>query len=227
MAAAAVLVAVAVILVRFVGVFAITYVPRFLSPRIRARDPYPPWSHPTFVSMAGLRGAVSLAAALALPRVIDGGAPFPERDLIVFCTFIVILATLVLQGLSLPYLIRWTSLEDDGVLEREASKARIHAADAALARLEELADEDWVREDTAERMRGQYRFRRNRFAARFDDGDDGSTESRSRDYQRLRRELLAAEQDAVVDLRRRGVIGDEAMNVVQHDIDLESTRLDV
>ena len=84
-----------------------------------------------------------------------------------------------------------------------------------------------MRDDTAERMRALYRFRRNRFAARFDDGDDGSTENRSRDYQRLRRELLAAEQEAIVDLRRRGVIGDDAMNQIQHDIDLESTRLDV
>ena len=106
-------------------------------------------------------------------------------------------------------------------------KARIHAAEAALGRLEELASEDWVRDDTAERMRGFYRFRQSRFAARFDDNDDGEIEQRSRDYQRLRRELLDAERRAVVDLRRQGRINDEIMNLVQRDLDLEDARLDV
>ena len=109
-----------------------------------------------------------------------------------------ILATLVLQGLTLPAVIRVLRLEDDGLSDKEETKARILAAEAALGRLEELAGEDWVREDTAERMRGAYRFRASRFAARFDDEDDGAIEERSQSYQRLRRELLDAERSAVV-----------------------------
>jgi CPA1 family monovalent cation:H+ antiporter len=122
--------------------------------------------------------------------------------------------------------IRLLRLEDDGLSDKEETKARIHAAEAALGRLEELAGEDWVREDTAERMRGLYRFRARRFAARFDDQDDGEIEERSQDYQRLRRELLDAERQAVVELRRQGRINDSVMNRVQRDLDLEDARLD-
>jgi CPA1 family monovalent cation:H+ antiporter len=223
----AAIVAGAVVLTRILWIYPATYVPRFLFRRIRERDPYPPWQYPTLLGWAGLRGSVSLAAALALPLTVDAGGPFPQRDLIVYLTFCVILATLVVQGLTLPGLIRLLHLEDDGIAAKEETKARIHAAEAALARLDELAAEDWVREDTAERMRGLYRFRQTRFAARFDDGDDGEVEQRSQNYQRLRRELLDAERRAVVELRRQGRINDEIMNLVQRDLDLEDARLDV
>jgi CPA1 family monovalent cation:H+ antiporter len=174
-----------------------------------------------------MRGAVSLAAALAIPLVTDSGAPFPDRDLIIFLAFAVILATLVGQGLTLPSAIRVLRLEDDGLDAKEEAKARIHAAEAALARLEELVGEGWVREDTAERTRGQYGFRRDRFRARFDDMDDGEIEERSLSYQRLRRELLAAERDAVSGLRRQGRINDEIFRRVWRDLDLEDQRLDI
>jgi CPA1 family monovalent cation:H+ antiporter len=174
-----------------------------------------------------MRGAVSLAAALALPLETDAGDPFPGRPLIVFLTFSVILATLVGQGLTLPFLIRALGLEDDGIEDREDAKARIRAAEAALARLEELEGEDWVRDDTAERMRGLYRFRGDRFRARFDESDDGSIEERSLAYQRLRRELLAAERDAVLELRRAGMISDEVWRRVSRDLDYEDLRLDI
>jgi CPA1 family monovalent cation:H+ antiporter len=216
-----------VIAIRILWVFPNTYLPRWAFRSIRERDPYPPWQYPVLVSWAGMRGAVSLAAALAIPLSTDAGASFPARDLIVFLTFGVILATLVLQGLSLPLVIRMLGVEDDGLAEREDAKARIRAAEAALERLDELVAEEWVRDDTAERLRGLYNFRRTRFAARFDDGDDGSIEEQSLAYQRLRRELLDAERTAVVRLRREGYINDEVMNRVQRDLDLEDTRLDI
>jgi CPA1 family monovalent cation:H+ antiporter len=216
----------AVILTRIVWVYPATYIP-FLFRKVREEEPRPEWQRPTLVGWAGMRGAVSLAAALAIPLVTDSGKPFPDRDLIVFLTFSVILVTLVGQGLTMPVLIGWLGLHDDGVLDHEQAKARIYAADAALARLDELQNEDWVRDDTAERMRGAYGFRKRRFAARFDDGDDGALEERSISYQRLRRELLAAERQAVFDLRRQGKIGDEAMRLVERDLDLEDSRLDV
>lgn len=203
------------------------YLPRWLFPRIRERDPYPPFSWPLVISWAGMRGAVSLAAALALPLTTDAGGPFDERNLIIFLTFCVILGTLVVQGLTLPALIRALRLEEDGLAEREEVKARIHAADAAIARLDELAGEEWVRDDTAQRLRGLYGFRRDRFASRFDDGADGSIEERSQNYQRLRRELLEAERAAIVDLRRRRVINDDVMHRLERDLDLEDARLDV
>jgi len=210
----------AVIVIRLVWVPVFTYLPRLLFPRVRERDPYPPWQAPVVVAWAGIRGAVSLAAALALPLDLA------DRDEIVFLTFAVILVTLVGQGLTLPLLIRALRLEDDGGAEREDAKARIVAARAALERLDELVVEDWVREDTAERLRGLYRFRTNRFRARYDGADDGGAEERSAAYQRLLHELLEAERSAVVDLRNRGVITEAVMQRVSRDIDLEESRLD-
>ena len=215
------------VVTRYVWIYPATYLPRLLFPRIRERDPYPPWQYPTLLGWAGLRGAVSLAAALALPLTTDAGEPFPERQLVIYLAFCVILATLVLQGLTLPAVIRLLRLEDDGLVAKEETKARIRAAEAALGRLEELVGEEWVRDDTAERMRGLYQFRRSRFAARFDDQDDGAIEARSEAYQRLRRELLEAERREVLALRREGRINDEVMNLIQRDLDLEDARLDV
>ena len=145
-----------------------------------------------------------------------------------FVTFCVIVATLVGQGMTLPSLIRAVRLpEDDGGAGREDAKARIKAAEAALARLEELVDEGAVLPESAERLRGAYGFRMNRFRARLDGDDDGEIEERSVRYQRARRELLDAERGAVVQLRNAGLINDEVMNRVQRDIDLEASRLDV
>ncbi|MDP9286528.1 MAG: Na+/H+ antiporter, partial [Actinomycetota bacterium] len=215
-----VVVTAAVVVLRLVWVPVFTYLPRFLFRSIRARDPYPPWQAPVVIAWSGVRGAVSLAAALALPT------HFPQRDVIVFITFVVILGTLVGQVLTLPTLIRVLGLEDDGGADREDAKARIKAAEAALGRLEELAAEDWVHDDTAERLRGQYRFRTSRFRARYAGNDDEGVEERSARYQRLRRELLDAERQAVLALRNDGTITEEVMQRVQRDIDLEDSRLD-
>ena len=216
----AALVSITVVVLRFAWVFAVLNAPKWIARRMSN------WRGAVFLSWAGMRGALSLAAALALPLETDAGTPFPGRELIVFLTFSVILVTLVGQGLTFPLVIRLLGLEDDGIESRMDAKARIHAAEAALARLEELVGEDWVREDTAERMRGAYRFRTNRFRARLDDGDDGAVESRSMDYQRLRRELLEAERQALVALRRSGAISNDVWLRVGRDLDLEDERLD-
>jgi Na+/H+ antiporter len=197
------------------------YLPKLLSRRPATIG------HPIVVAWSGMRGAVSLAAALAIPLTTDSGAPFPERDLIIFLTFCVILGTLVVQGLTLPVVIRAFGIEPDHLEEKEDAKARIKAADAALARLEELTGEEWVRDDTAERLRGLYGFRRDRFTSRFDQDDDGAIEERSLNYQRLRRELLEAERSAIVDLRHQGVISSDVERRLQRDLDLEDARLDV
>jgi CPA1 family monovalent cation:H+ antiporter len=219
-------VSVAVIAVRFLWVLPATYLPRLLSRRAREGDPYLVWQGPFLVAWTGMRGAVSLAAALALPLRTDAGAPFPSRDLIIFLAYAAIFATLVLQGLTLPRLIRMIGVEDDGTEQQREAKARIKAARAALARLDELQDEEWVREETLNRMRGLYDFRVRRFAARFDDGDDGEIEAGSQAYQRLRRLTLEAERGEVIRLRNQGRINDQIMRRIEHDLDLEDTRLD-
>ena len=212
-----------VVVTRFLWLPLLFYLPR----RLFGEAMPAPLGQTFLVSWSGMRGAVSLAAALAIPLTTHGGTQFPQRDLIVFLTFTVILGTLVVQGLSLPALIRALGLEPDHLDEKEDAKARIRAAEAALARLEELTGEDWVLDDTAERMRGLYNFRRNRFASRFDRDSDGAIEERSQNYQRLRRELLEAERAEIVRLRADGIINDDAMRRLQRDLDLEDARLEI
>jgi CPA1 family monovalent cation:H+ antiporter len=175
-----------------------------------------------------MRGAVSLAAALAIPLQTDAGKPFPERDLIIFLTFSVILATLVIQGLTLPYLLEWLGVHDDGAAEREEVQARIAAAQAGIDRLEELAEEQWTRDDTVDRARRLFEYRQRRFGARRDgDGTSDGIEDRSLAYQRLQRELLSAQHAAVVELRNRGEISNEVMTLIERELDLEDERLEI
>ena len=216
-----------VMVTRLVFVPVFTYLPKRFLGSFDANNPAPPVNRAAIVAWAGMRGAVSLAAALAVPLTTNAGNPFPQRDLIVFLTFCVILGTLVFQGLTLPVLINVLGVEADHLDEKEEAKARIKAADAAIARLSELEGEDWVRDDTAERLRGLYGFRRNRFASRFDRDDDGAIEEQSLSYQRLRRELLDAERSELVNLRREGVISSDVERRLHRDLDLEDARLDV
>jgi CPA1 family monovalent cation:H+ antiporter len=219
----AVIVCAAVILLRFVWVFPTAYLPRRLSRRARERDPLPPWQQLVLIAWTGMRGAVSLAAALAIPLSVQ------DRDLIIFLTYAVILATLVLQGLSLPFVIRALRIDDDGKDAYWENKARMFAAQAALARVDELREEEWVRNETADRVRQLYDYRRRRFASRFaDDGtESGQFEDRSVAYQRLLHEVFDAQRDAIVGLRDAGRITDEIMHRVERDLDLEESRLEI
>jgi CPA1 family monovalent cation:H+ antiporter len=174
-----------------------------------------------------MRGAVSLAAALAIPLSTDAGAPFPMRDLILFLTFSVIFTTLVLQGLTLPTLIRKLRVSDDGDGETEEVRARLVATRAALERLDELAQEDWTRDDTIERMRAMYEYRTRRFKARAGKIEDDGYEDRSLAYQQILVSVLAAEREALVQLRNEGMISNEVMNRIIRDFDLEEERLEI
>jgi monovalent cation/hydrogen antiporter len=209
-----------VVVVRIAWVYGFSY----LSPVLRTRRPRP--ENVALIAWMGMRGAVSLAAALALPTVTDAGEPFTERPLILFITFSVILFTLVVQGLSLPLVIRMLRVEPDSRDEVEENKARKLAARAALDRLDALAEEDWAREETIERMRGMYRYRYDRFAARFDEERDGDAiESRTSDYLRLVAAVLEAQRETLDVLRRDGAISADIMRRVEHELDLEEGRM--
>jgi monovalent cation/hydrogen antiporter len=218
----------AVVGVRVLWGFTVVYLVRALDPRLRdGRLPRSSWQGRMVIAWAGMRGAVSLAAALALPLTTDSGAAFPTRDLIIFLAFAVILFTLVVQGLTLPALIRKLGIEEDDAEEREEFAARIAAAEAALARLEELETEEWTRDDTVERMKGLYSYRRRRFAARVDGDDADGIEERAAAYQRLLREILNAQRDELLRLRNHREISDDVMRRVQRDLDLEDQRLEI
>ena len=173
-----------------------------------------PASETTLVAWSSMRGSVSLAAALAIPLTVDGGGPFPERDLIVFLAFCVILATLVGQGLLFPAVIHAVGVEDDTRDLDEELNARLEIAFAAIDRIEEIADEDWVYEGTADRVRRQFEYRRRRFrsqVATHETGDDGprTTRARADGYRRFMGEVIQAERARLRALRDEGAITDE------------------
>jgi monovalent cation/hydrogen antiporter len=218
----AVAVSLAVILTRLAWSHSVVFVIRALDRRPQQRARRGSWQQRTIIAWAGMRGSVSLAAALALP------SDFPQRDLVLFLTFTVIFATLVLQGLTLPALIRKLRVEPDDREEREELLGRRAAADAALAQLDVLAAEEWTFDDTIERMRGAYRYRRRRLAARAGEGDgDQDYEHRSRKYQKAVRSVLQAQHDAIVELRDRGEISNEVMHRLERELDLEDARLEI
>jgi CPA1 family monovalent cation:H+ antiporter len=221
----AALISLATILVRMIWVFPAAYLPRWLFTSIRERDPYPPWQPLTIIGWTGMRGVVSLAAAMALPFSLADGSPFPGRSLILFLTITVIFVTLVIQGLSLPVLIRWLKVEDDGAAEAEELQARLKANQAALARLNELAGSQPINADTLHRMRGEYedRIRQLELA----ESADGQSTRRlfSPDYEHLSRETLRVERNVILQLRNEHVINDEVLRRIQRDIDLAEARL--
>jgi CPA1 family monovalent cation:H+ antiporter len=175
-----------------------------------------------------MRGAVSLAAALAVPFTTDAGSPFPQRDLIVFITFSVVVLTVVVQGLTLPLLVRALGVHEDGAAEeREELRARLTAAKAALDELDSLEADGAIREETLERMRGLYRYRKRRFAARAGKVEDDGYEDRSLAYQQAVRRVLDAQREALVGLRNGGDISSDVMRRVERELDLEDTRLEI
>ena len=213
---------------RFLWLFTMPYLIRALDRRPRQVQRRMGARARAVGAWSGMRGGVSLAAALALPLETDAGVPFPERDLIIFIAFAVILVSLVVQGLTLPVLIRRLGVQDDGDDDvQEELRARLTAAKAALAELDRLEEEGWIREDTLERMRGLYNYRKRRFAARAGKIDDDGMEDRSQAYQRAVRSVLSAQRAAIVQLRNEGEISNEVMHRVERELDLEDTRLEI
>jgi CPA1 family monovalent cation:H+ antiporter len=218
-----------VIATRFAWVFPATYVPRWTSRRLLARDPSPPWQYPFLLSAAGVRGIVSLAAALALPVTLESGAPFPHRDLILFITFAVILVTLVGQGLALPGIVRRLGLGEVGLAERHAERIEEHAArrrgvEAASQRLEELVRERGLSEDFVHPLRAHQHEELEKIEGRQETGEGHSGKiGAQRDAVAL--ELLTAERDAINDLYRDGALKDEARRRLERDLDLREAEL--
>jgi Na+/H+ antiporter len=179
------------------------------------------------LAWSGMRGAVSLAAALAVPLTTDAGGAFPERNVLIFLTFAVIFATLVVQGLSLPKLIHVLGVRPDGGEESEELKARLTAVKAALAQIDALGEEEWTRDETVERMRAMYEYRKRRFAARAGKVEDDGYEDRSLAYQQMVQIVLAAQREALVSLRNQGEISNETANRLIREFDLEEARLEI
>ncbi|AGY56806.1 Na+/H+ antiporter [Gloeobacter kilaueensis] len=224
----------ATIVLRLLWVFPAAYLPRLLIPGLAKRDPLPSWQGLFMIGWTGMRGVVSLAAALALPELTASNQPFPQRELIIFLSFSAILVTLVLQGLSLPFLIHWLGLADDGLSEREEFTARRLAAEAALVRIEALIaaqPEDYEDSAIVRRLREQYTFRlRCLESIVAEEEGRGSYAEFSRRFRadvQMQQAALTAERQIVVKLRNEGTINEEVLLRIEHDLDLEEVRLRV
>jgi CPA1 family monovalent cation:H+ antiporter len=225
---AVVVVSAVVIVTRFVWMYPATYLPRWLIPAIRRSDPAPPWQWPFALGFTGIRGIVSLTAALAIPLVTENGEPFPHRDLIVFLAFTVILVTLVGQGLTLPLVIRWLGLANAGRRERRAEiaeelNAQRQAVDAATARLDQLEAKRRLPEEIVLPLRAYYRDRLRSIAHRSDDGADHKQLVALRDDIGL--SLIEVERSAINALYREGNLKDESRRRIERALDLREADI--
>jgi CPA1 family monovalent cation:H+ antiporter len=213
--------------IRLVWFFTVPYLIRAVDrrPAQRARRVGAGWR--LVLAWSGMRGAVSLAVALALPFTTAAGASFPQRDLIVFLTFAVIVCTLVVQGLSLPTLIRCLGVRTDGSEAEEEIRARLVTTKAAIAQIDALAGEEWTRDETVERMRALYEYRKRRFAARAGEIEDDGYEDRSLAYQQMLQLVLKAQREALLRMRSNGELSNEMMNRILRELDFEESRLEL
>jgi CPA1 family monovalent cation:H+ antiporter len=211
-------VCVTVIVVRMVWVFPATYLPRWLIPALRKREPSMDPRLVTILGWSGMRGVVSLAAALALPNSV------PFRDLLLFLTFSVILATLVGQGLTLPFLIRRLGVGDDGSVQHEEIHAREASVEAALGRLEELELEWPGHLELIEQLRARYTHAEEHLEHDHEAEGLREPDQEQIDHEAIRRSVIDSQRVAIIDLRDRGIIGDAALRRVERDLDLEELR---
>ena len=219
----AALVLLGIVLVRFLWLFVATYLPRVFSRGFRRRNPAP-WQQTALIAWTGMRGADSLAGALAIPFLLADGTPFPGRDLILLLTFCVIFGTLIVQGLTLKPLVRWLSIVDDHVTEKEERLARLKANEAALDRIEDLGSSGQARPESVERLRSEYADRI-RQLSKDTSHEESLRRLYSKDFQQLACEALDTERETVIALRNEDTINDEVLRRIQHDIDLAEARL--
>lgn len=221
----AVAVFLAVVVVRFIWVYPATYVPRLLSKRIREREPETDWTSPLIVGWAGMRGVVSLAIAFSIPLVTSGGEAFPARNLVLFLTFTTVIGTLVVQGLTLPVMVKVLKLpgRDRQAETLAEAQAQSEASAAAEARLEELLTDrrNCLPQPLTDRLRTVLERRRNAVWERLGAANPVTGESADDTYRRLAGEMIEAEREVFVRLRDERRIDDEMMRTLLRRLDLE------
>jgi monovalent cation/hydrogen antiporter len=220
-----VIVVLVVIAVRFIWVFPATYLPRKLFRSIARKDPLPSWGVVTALSWAGMRGIVSLAAALSIPLTLPSGEEFPFRNLLIFLTYVVILVTLVVPATTLPWLMRWLHIKDSGESRRDEAVARLALLGAVLREIDSLKSMSQfpaeLLQNTAQRHERRAQILRSNleptaFSPLFDEDQT---------LRRLTRKLLAVERKELASLRRQAIIHDEVFFQLSRELDIEETRL--
>lgn len=214
------LISVATIALRIIWVLPSTYVPRWFSKSIREREQDLNFKNTAVIAWSGMRGVVSLAAALALPLTI-GDKPFPNRDIILFITFSVIFATLVLQGLTLPPLIRWLGIKPDGAEEQQEHMARMKVASSIIEHIEENYSLS-LSDSVLSQIKAKYEIRIEKMR---EENNRKMSNDQIQEFHRIQYELIRAERDFILELWRSHAIGDEVHRKLEYELDLEEERL--
>ncbi|MEP6608162.1 MAG: Na+/H+ antiporter [Burkholderiaceae bacterium] len=216
------------IVMRFVWVFPATYLPRLLSAPLRRREPPPPWQYPFIISFTGVRGVVSLAAALSIPLMMTPDVPFAQRHLVLFLTFSVILVTLVLQGPTMPWLVRRLGLVERGSHEQREraeleAQTRIAAARSALAELDQVLQRSELAPEQAGRLRQLHEDRVGHLERRSDRDGEGSRIAQ--ELETIELTLIRAERNYINQSLRADRISDEIRRRIERDLDLREEEL--
>ena len=216
---------VVIVAARFIWIYPAAYLPRWLSAAVARRDPLPPWQWLFFLAFVGVRGVVSLAAALAIPLTTSSGAPFPGRDLVLFITFGIIVITLVGQGLLLPSVVRWLGLGRHAADERDREQkaelaARSDALKLAQTRLEELAADNRIPSEALAILRARHDYRFGGLPKAELSEDDAASAAAN-----VRSDLIALEREYIYQLLRDGQITDEARRRIERELDLEEASI--
>jgi len=221
----AVVLFVIVVVTRFAWVYPATYLPRLLSARVREREENPTWKGPFIIGWAGMRGVVSLAIAFSIPLTVHGGEDFPGRNMILFLTFTTVIGTLVVQGLSLPPLIRVLQLpgRDQQAETLAEANAQAQASRAAESELEALLSDERnaIPPPLADRLRTVLERRRNAVWERLGQVNTVTGETADDTYRRLSRQMISAEREVFVRLRDGRHIDDEMLRTLLRRLDLE------
>ena len=218
-------VALVVIAVRFIWVFPATYLPRKLFRSIARNDPLPPWGVVTALSWVGMRGIVSLAAALSIPLTLSSGAEFPFRNLVIFLTYVVILVTLLIPATTLPWLMQWLGIKDGGESRRDEAVARLALAEAVLREIESLQQRSQFPAELLQHTSQRYSRRVQTLQSNLEPTAFSPLFDEDQTLRRLTRTLLDAERKQLASLRRKAIIHDEVFFHLSRELDIEETRL--
>lgn len=217
--------------IRMVWVFAFSYVPRMIYPKILEYDPWPKWQNVFLIGFSGMRGVVSLAAALALPMTIQNNVEFPQRDLILFLTFSTIMATTVLQGLLMPHIIRWLDIQETGCINCDEEEAKHISMQHAVSLLQEYKEKmekhgaNGYHPKAIEDLHKVFNMRLNHYQDRVNEDQRDESRKVYDDMSDLHQQILQRQRQAIIGLRDEGRINDDIMHRLIEDLDFQEVRL--
>lgn len=227
-----IIISLTVVIFRILWVFPGAYLPRLLSKKIRLKEPDTNWRAVFFTGFTGIRGVVSLAAALAIPFTMENGEPFPGRDTIIFITFCVIIYTLVVHGLMLPMVIKWLKIGSDGSEHKLELDLRRKMAFKAISHIEREYSYNYLSDSVLGLIKSKYEVKlsklyptKKQFLLDTDEPKELLELDVVTQFHNIQAQMLKFEREYLIDLRKKGALDDEIFRKLEYELDLEETRL--